>query len=55
MDGEVEKLKELLDIKNAEIETLIVQNQKQKVNYEDEVNTVRMQFDILKEKMLENE
>ena len=53
--GECHKLKELLEIKNAEIETLIVQNQKQRNNFEQEIATARLQFEVLKDKMVENE
>lgn len=37
MDNEIDKLKGLLDIKNTEIETLIIQNQRLRANYDEEV------------------
>ena len=36
MDTEIEKLKSLLDIKNTEIETLLLQNKRMRGNFEEE-------------------
>ncbi|CAD8108070.1 unnamed protein product [Paramecium sonneborni] len=55
LDDEIEKLKGLLEIKNEEIKTLIDQNERLRTNYEKEIETITLQFHILKEKMFENE
>ncbi|CAD8175553.1 unnamed protein product [Paramecium pentaurelia] len=55
LDDEIEKLKGLLDIKNEEIKTLIDQNERLRTNYEKEIETITLQFHVLKEKMFENE
>ncbi|CAD8207520.1 unnamed protein product [Paramecium octaurelia] len=55
MDSEIEKLKGLLDIKNTEIETLLLQNKRMRANFEEETQTIRSQFEILEQKMVRNE
>ncbi|CAD8093078.1 unnamed protein product [Paramecium primaurelia] len=55
LDDEIEKLKGLLGIKNEEIKTLIDQNERLRANYEKEIETITLQFHVLKEKMFENE
>ncbi|CAD8207449.1 unnamed protein product [Paramecium pentaurelia] len=55
MDSEIEKLKGLLDIKNTEIETLLLQNKRMRTNFEEETQTIRTQFEILEQKMIKNE
>ncbi|CAK94616.1 unnamed protein product (macronuclear) [Paramecium tetraurelia] len=55
LDDEIEKLKGLLGIKNEEIKTLIDQNERLRANYEREIETITLQFHVLKEKMFENE
>lgn len=42
--GEIDKLKGLLEIKNAEIETLLVQNNKSKAMYEDMLADLRAEI-----------
>lgn len=53
--SEIEKLKGLLEIKNAEIETLLQQNQRNKALYEDEIADLRAEIHLLKQKMVEQE
>ncbi|CAD8107574.1 unnamed protein product [Paramecium sonneborni] len=55
LDDEIGKLKGLLEIKNEEIKTLIDQNERLRANYEKEIETITLQFNVLKEKMFENE
>lgn len=54
LESELNKLKNLLEIKNAEIQTLIQQNKVQKRNFENELQTVRDENEALKDKILEN-
>ncbi|CAD8118129.1 unnamed protein product [Paramecium sonneborni] len=55
MDTEIEKLKGLLDIKNTEIETLLLQNKRMRANYEDETQTIRNQYETFEQKTVKNE
>ncbi|CAK66170.1 unnamed protein product (macronuclear) [Paramecium tetraurelia] len=52
---EIDKLKGLLEIKNAEIETLLGQNAKNKQMFEDQINDLRTEIQILKQKLLDQE
>ncbi|CAD8110543.1 unnamed protein product [Paramecium primaurelia] len=52
---EIDKLKGLLEIKNAEIETLLGQNVKNKQMFEDQINDLRTEIQILKQKLLDQE
>lgn len=54
MDSELNKLKNLLELKNAEIQQLIQQNKAQKRNFDTEIQVVRDENEALKEKILEN-
>ncbi|CAD8157566.1 unnamed protein product [Paramecium octaurelia] len=53
--SEIDKLKGLLEIKNAEIETLLGQNAKNKQMFEDQINDLRTEIQILKQKLLDQE
>ncbi|CAD8075723.1 unnamed protein product [Paramecium primaurelia] len=52
---EIDKLKGLLEIKNAEIETLLGQNAKNKQMFEDQINDLRTEIQIQKQKLLDQE
>lgn len=54
LESELNKLKNLLEMKNSEILTLIVQNKNQKRNFENELQSVRDENEALKDKILEN-
>jgi len=54
LESELNKLKNLLEMKNNEIQVLITQNKQQKRNFESELNTVRDENGALKDKLLEN-
>ncbi|CAD8121506.1 unnamed protein product [Paramecium sonneborni] len=53
--SEIDKLKGLLEIKNAEIETLLGQNAKNKQMFEDQINDLRTEIQILKQKLIDQE
>ncbi|CAD8123175.1 unnamed protein product [Paramecium sonneborni] len=53
--SEIDKLKGLLEIKNAEIETLLGQNVKNKQMFEDQINDLRTEIQILKQKLIDQE
>ncbi|KAM3140927.1 hypothetical protein pb186bvf_006938 [Paramecium bursaria] len=53
--NEISKLKNLLEIKNEEIEQLINQNQKQKSQYDIEAMSLRDDIELLKRQLLNNE
>lgn len=54
LESELRKLKELIEIKNQEIQGLIDQNKHQKLNFEHESNDLRTEINLLKEKIREN-
>lgn len=53
--SEIDKLRHLLEIKNEEIETLLLQNQKQKNGFDLENHSLREEIMDLKEQYLQNE
>ncbi|KAM3140370.1 hypothetical protein pb186bvf_007530 [Paramecium bursaria] len=53
MQSEIDKLKGLLEIKNTEIETLMLQNQKNKNLYEDQISDLRAEIQDLKNKIID--
>ena len=55
MEGEINKLRSLLEVKNREIETLIQQNMRLKQNYEAENTELRLEIEALKNKILDLE
>ena len=55
MEGEINKLRSLLEVKNREIETLIQQNMRLKQNYEAENTELRLEIESLKNKVLDLE
>jgi len=54
LESELNKLKNLLEIKNNEIQVLIGSNKQQKRNFENEVQAVRDENAALKDKIMEN-
>ncbi|CAD8206451.1 unnamed protein product [Paramecium pentaurelia] len=55
LDLEIEKLKGLLDMKNTEIETLLLQNKSMRANFEEEIQQIRKSNDNLEQKIVEKE
>ena len=54
LESELNKLKNLLEIKNNEIYVSIASNKQQKRNFENEVYAVRDENAALKDKIMEN-
>ena len=54
MTGEIHKLRNLLDVKTKEIEALIDQNKGLKRNFDDETHNLRVEINLLKDRIAEN-
>ncbi len=55
MDYENTKLKEVINSKNMEIDSILAKNQKIKNNYEDSMELLKKENEDLKDKMIEQE
>ncbi len=55
LDYENTKLKEVINSKNLEIESILAKNQKIKHNYEDSYTLLKHENEDLKDKMIEQE
>lgn len=54
LETEIRKLKKLLETKNVDIQQLIMQNSNQKKNFDQDSEDLKMEIQVLKEKLLEN-
>lgn len=54
MGGEINKLRNLLDVKTKEIEALIDQNKGLKRNFDEETHNLRVEIASLKDRIGEN-
>ena len=54
MNGEIHKLRNLLDVKTKEIEALIDQNKGLKRNYDEETHNLRVEVASLKDRIADN-
>ena len=53
-DGEIQKLKGLLDVKSQEIQNFIAHNQELKINFDEESHMLRIEIQNLKDIIHDN-